>query len=136
MLTNNNGPEHLRLRALVSRAFTPRSVDALRPRMRALSREILWRHFEAGELDVLHDFSHELPIRLMCELLGVPGEHQDDFSHWSTSLGDALSAVPTSASPTVRLEGSLPYSLPSMILKDGKELKNDDDPIGYHQSYC
>ena len=97
MLTNNNGPEHLRLRALVSRAFTPRSVDALRPRMRALSREILSRHFEAGELDVLHDFSHELPIRLMCELLGVPGEHQDDFSHWSTSLGDALSAVPTPA---------------------------------------
>lgn len=95
MLTNLNGPEHLRLRALVSRAFTPRSVDAARPRMRELSREILARHFEAGELDVLHDFSHELPIRLMCELLGVPDEHHDDFSHWSTALGDALSAVPT-----------------------------------------
>lgn len=95
MLTNLNGPEHLRLRALVSRAFTPRSVDAARPRMRELSREILARHFEAGSLDVLHDFAHELPIRLMCELLGVPDEHHDDFSHWSTCLGDALSSVPT-----------------------------------------
>ena len=95
MLTNLNGPEHLRLRALVSRAFTPRSVDAARPRMRELSREILARHFEAGSLDVLHDFAHELPIRLMCELLGVPDEHHADFSHWSTSLGDALSSVPT-----------------------------------------
>ena len=95
MLTNLNGPEHLRLRALVSRAFTPRSVDATRPRMRELSREILTRHFEAGKLDVLHDFAHELPIRLMCELLGVPGEHHDDFSRWSTALGEALSAVPT-----------------------------------------
>ena len=95
MLTNLNGPEHLRLRALVSRAFTPRSVDAARPRMRELSREILARHFDAGHLDVLHDFAHELPIRLMCELLGVPDEHHDDFSHWSTRLGDALSSVPT-----------------------------------------
>ena len=95
MLTNLNGPEHIRLRGLVSRAFTPRSVDAARPRMRKLSREILARHFESGELDVLHDFAHELPIRLMCELLGVPEEHHDDFSRWSTSLGDALSSVPT-----------------------------------------
>lgn len=95
MLTNLNGPEHVRLRALVSRAFTPRSVDAARPRMRELSREILARHFDAGKLDVLHDFSHELPIRLMCELLGVPDAYQDEFSRWSTSLGDALSAVPT-----------------------------------------
>lgn len=95
MLTNVNGTEHRRLRGLVSRAFTPRSVDAKRPRMRELTREILARHRDTGELDVLHDFSHELPIRLICELLGVPPEYHDAFSHWSTSLGSALSSVLT-----------------------------------------
>lgn len=95
MLTNVNGPEHRRLRGLVSHAFTPRSVDAKRPRMRELTREILSRHRDAGEFDVLHDFSHELPIRLICELLGVPAEYHDDFSRWSTGLGSALSSVLT-----------------------------------------
>jgi cytochrome P450 len=95
MLTNLNGPAHDRLRGLVPRAFTPRSVEAKRPRMRELTREILARHADTGELDVLHDFANELPIRLICEVLGVPAEHHDDFSRWSTDLGSALTTVLT-----------------------------------------
>jgi cytochrome P450 len=102
MLTNLNGPEHRRLRNLVNRAFTPRSVNAKRPRIRELTREILSRHFDVGELDVIADFSHELPIRLICETLGVPAEHHDAFSHWSTDLGSALSSVIT---PELRRAG-------------------------------
>lgn len=95
MLTNLNGPDHRRLRSLVSRAFTPRSADEKRARVRSLTRELLERHLEAGRLDVIDDFSHELPIRLICETLGVPEEHQDAFSVWSTDLGSALSSVLT-----------------------------------------
>ena len=97
MLTNLNGPDHRRLRSLVNRAFTPRSADEKRARVRALTREIVARHFEAGRMDVLEDFSHELPIRLICESLGVPEEHQAAFSRWSTDLGSALSSVLTPA---------------------------------------
>ena len=95
MLTNLNGPAHRRLRSLVSRAFTPRSVEAKRPRVRALTREILGRHRATGRFDVIDDFSHELPIRLICETLGVPDEHQDAFSRWSIRLGSALSSALT-----------------------------------------
>ena len=95
MLTNLNGSEHRRLRGLVNKAFTPRSVNAKRPRIRELTREILSRHFDAGELDVIGDCSHELPIRLICETLGVPHEHHEAFSRWSTDLGSALSSVLT-----------------------------------------
>lgn len=95
MLTNLNGPDHRRLRALVNRAFTPRSADQKRARVRSLTRELLARHFDVGRLDVIDDFSHELPIRLICEALGVPQEHQDAFSIWSTDLGSALSSVLT-----------------------------------------
>lgn len=102
MLTNLNGPEHRRLRNLVNRSFTPRSADAKRERVRSLTREILGRHLDAGRLDVLDDWAHELPIRLICETLGVPPEHQAAFSLWSTQLGRALSSVLT---PEIREEG-------------------------------
>jgi cytochrome P450 len=102
MLTNLNGPSHRRLRSLVNRAFTPRSADAKREHVRELTRELLRRHFDAGRLDVIDDFSHELPIRLICDTLGVPEEHQDAFSTWSTRLGAALSSVIT---PELQREG-------------------------------
>lgn len=95
MLTNLNGPDHRRLRGLVNRAFTPRSAEEKRGRVRSLTRELIKRHGDAGRFDVIDDFSHELPIRLMCETLGVPTEHQDAFSVWSTDLGSALSSVLT-----------------------------------------
>jgi len=95
MLTNLNGPDHRRLRSLVNRAFTPRSAEQKRSRVRSLTRELLERHLDAGRFDVIDDFSHELPIRLICETLGVPEEHQDAFSVWSTDLGSALSSVLT-----------------------------------------
>jgi cytochrome P450 len=95
MLTNLNGPDHRRLRSLVNRAFTPRSAEQKRGRIRSLTRELVERHFEAGRFDVIDDFSHELPIRLICETLGVPAEHQEAFSVWSTDLGSALSSVLT-----------------------------------------
>jgi cytochrome P450 len=104
MLTNLNGPDHRRLRSLVNRAFTPRSADAKRTRVRDLTREILERSFDVGRLDVIEDFSHELPIRLICETLGVPSEHQEAFSAWSTDLGSALSSILT---PELKTAGEL-----------------------------
>jgi cytochrome P450 len=104
MLTNLNGPDHRRLRSLVNRAFTPRSAEAKRDRVRVLTQEILGRHLDARRLDVIEDLSHELPIRLICESLGVPLEHQQAFSAWSTDLGSALSSVLT---PALRARGEV-----------------------------
>jgi cytochrome P450 len=102
MLTNLNGPEHDRLRRLVARAFTPRSVDRERPRIRRLTREILARHADAGEIDLFHSWADELPIRLICGLLGFDQAHHDDLARWSTDLGQVISAVMT---PELRCAG-------------------------------
>lgn len=102
MMTNQNGPEHLRLRSLVSRAFTPRRVESKRPRIRALARELVSERLAAGELDFVQDVAHLLPIRLMCEILGVETEAHPDFARWSTDLGRALTQVLT---PEARLAG-------------------------------
>jgi hypothetical protein len=102
MLTNLNGPRHLELRGLVSRAFTPRAVERVRPRIGALAREILRRHAGAGTLEFSETLADELPIRLICEMLGVPERDHADFARWSTALGRVLAAVQT---PELRREG-------------------------------
>jgi cytochrome P450 len=96
-LANRNGAEHLRLRALVSRAFTPRAVDAVRPRIRELARELIDRHAASGTMDLLDDFAHELPIRLMCEMLGIDPDVHADFARWTTNLGLAFVEVMSDA---------------------------------------
>jgi hypothetical protein len=93
MMANRNGRDHLRLRSLVARAFTPRAVDAARPRIRELTHELLGRHAERGAMDLLGDFAHELPIRLMCEMLGVDPEIHADLTQWTTDLGLAFVEV-------------------------------------------
>jgi len=95
MMANLNGPEHLRLRSLVSRAFTPRAVDAVRPRIRALTRELIDRRAETGTMDLLADFAHELPIRLICEMLGVDPAIHAELTQWTTDLGLAFVEVMT-----------------------------------------
>jgi len=95
MLTNQNGESHAALRGLVSRAFTPRQVQRLRPRLRERVRSILRMHADRGELEVVRDLADPVPIWLMCELLGIGAEEHTTFAGWSTDLGDALASVMT-----------------------------------------
>lgn len=95
MLTNRNGDFHDDLRRLVSRAFTPRSIEALRPRIREQVRAMLEAGAKRGELDVVADLADPLPIWMMCELLGLDESDHATFAAWSTDLGDALASVMT-----------------------------------------
>ena len=95
MLTNRNGAFHDDLRRLVSRAFTPRSIEQLRPRIRERVRAMLRAGSERGALDVVRDLADPLPIWMMCELLGIEESDHATFAAWSTDLGDALASVMT-----------------------------------------
>ena len=70
-------PRHSALRALVSRAFTPKRVADLEPRMREVARGLL--HDPDSPFDVVHSFAALLPSIIMGELLGVPEEHHESF---------------------------------------------------------
>jgi cytochrome P450 len=65
-------PEHDRLRALVSRVFTPRAVGALEPMIRDVIREVLEPIGDASEFDAVQDFSAHFPIEIISRMLGVP----------------------------------------------------------------
>ena len=83
-------PDHTRLRGLVSKAFTPRVVESLRDRTQDIVDELLDVAFEAGEIDLLEAFAYPLPVRVICELLGVPVDDQDRFKEWSRALARGL----------------------------------------------
>src|ERR1019366_5980225 len=65
-------PDHTRLRGLVSKAFTPRMIEQLRPRIQQITEELLDAVQERGELDLINDFAYPLPITVISEMLGIP----------------------------------------------------------------
>ncbi|MEN8655623.1 cytochrome P450 [Streptomyces sp. 21So2-11] len=82
-LLNIDPPDHTRLRRLVAKAFTPRTVAAFAPRVQELTDQLIDAFVEKGEADLIHDFAFPLPIYAICDLLGVPREDQDDFRDWA-----------------------------------------------------
>ena len=85
-----DAPDHTRLRGLVSKAFTPRSVERLRPRIGELTEELLAPLRDAGRFDVISDFAFPLPVTVICELLGVPAEDREMFRHQTRELAVIL----------------------------------------------
>ena len=81
-LVFSDPPRHTKLRGLIMRAFTPRSIASLEPRVRELSRELLAPHLGSGELDLVADYSAPLPVIVMAELLGIPAEDRPRFLRW------------------------------------------------------
>lgn len=79
-------PRHTKLRALIAKAFTPRMVANLEPRIRGLSRELLDGMIDRGEADLVEVFSTPLPMRVIAELLGVPASDWPRYKRWSDAI--------------------------------------------------
>ncbi len=86
-----DGPDHTRLRKLVSRAFTPRSVEQLRPAMRELALTLVEPLATRGRGEFMREFADHYPVQIVCELLGVPREEHEHFARWSNALTWVLS---------------------------------------------
>jgi cytochrome P450 len=85
-IIGSDPPEHTRFRALANRAFTPRVAESMRPRIQALVDELLNAVQETGQMDLIHDLAHPLPIILIAELLGAPVQDRPKFRHWSAEI--------------------------------------------------
>jgi cytochrome P450 len=99
------GDDHTRLRRLVSRAFTPRAVAELQPRMREIAHELVDRFPVDGRVDFMEAFADEYPARVICELLGVPRDQHDAFRGWANDLGLLFSF--TAAENKERIEAAI-----------------------------
>lgn len=93
-------PNHTKLRAIVSQAFTPRVVANLEPRVRQLSRQLLHAVAERGEMDLAAEYSVPLPMMVIAEMLGMPIDDWPRFNRWSDvilKLSHTRSAGPEAA---------------------------------------
>ena len=85
-------PDHTRLRRLVSKAFTPRVIATLEPRISQVTDELLTAAQAQGvrEFELVSQLAYPLPVRIICEMLGVPPADHARFASWSASLVHSL----------------------------------------------
>jgi cytochrome P450 len=86
-------PQHSKLRAIVSRAFTPRALAALEPRIRELSAQLLDMAMTRDTMDLVGDYAGPLPVFVIAELIGIPTADWPRFAEWSrviVNLGYAI----------------------------------------------
>lgn len=86
-------PDHTRLRSLVNRAFTPRAVEALRPRVEEIVEQLLDAAEPAGRMDVIRDLAYPLPVIVIAEMLGIPPADRDRFKAWSEAVARSVDLV-------------------------------------------
>ena len=84
-MLDTDPPDHERLRALVSKAFTPRLIEHMRPRVQEIADTLLDAVQARGEMDLIDDYAFPLPITVIAELLGVPAEDRHSFREWSNA---------------------------------------------------
>jgi hypothetical protein len=79
-------PAHTRLRGLMNKAFTPRAVERVRPRIQEIVDELIDRVCHLGRMDVIRDVASPLPVTVIAEMLGVPKEDRERLKTWSDEL--------------------------------------------------
>jgi cytochrome P450 len=81
-----DAPDHTRLRSLVHKAFTPKRIRDLEPRIEAIAHELLDNMASKPEGNLIDDFAFPLPVTVIAEMLGVHKERRDDFRRWTRMI--------------------------------------------------
>lgn len=85
-------PDHTRLRKLISRDFTPRTVQSWRPLVEQICTELMDAAVAAGDVDLVRDVLVPLPVRVIAALLGIPGDDVAQFKKWSEGVIEGFNA--------------------------------------------
>jgi cytochrome P450 len=88
-------PDHTRLRALVSKAFTPQTIQAMAPRIRVVMADLLDQIVDPRAFDLMEAIAHPLPVIVIAELLGVPPQDRVQFKLWSDARARTLEPTST-----------------------------------------
>ena len=127
MLTSDP-PVHERLRGVLSRAFTPRSVARLEPRLRQIAVQLVERLDDGDTVDVCETLAAPLPVIAIAELMGVPASDRDSFRRWSDDLigGTPELATPEAVDRARDAGESLREYFRAEIARRRKALASDD----------
>ena len=92
-MLGSDPPAHTRLRGLVSKAFTPRMIQRLEPRMHEIANELLDAALEQGDVDLVQALTYPLPVTVIAEIIGIPAEDRAQFKRWSDAAVANLGLV-------------------------------------------
>jgi cytochrome P450 len=124
-------PEHTTMRHAVSRAFTPRRIDALAPRILELARDLVDTFPAQGELDAFEAFTDPLPLLVMAELLGVDPDQREMFKR----CGDAIVYASDNSPEVIRsAEAELTRYLSEVFAERRREPREDLISVLLHES--
>ncbi len=85
-LLTDDPPRHASLRGLVSKAFTPGRIEAMRPEIEALAAELVARIEPGSEVDIVAALTSPLPVTVIARMLGIPEADRERFKRWSDAI--------------------------------------------------
>ncbi|MFE1884336.1 cytochrome P450 [Streptomyces diastatochromogenes] len=120
-------PDHTRIRRLVSKAFTPRTVEQLKPYVAKLAGELVDRLVAAGGGDLLTDVAEPLPVAVIAEMLGIPESDRAPLRPWSADICGMYELNPSEETAAKAVRASVEFSdyLRELIAERRKEPGDD-----------
>lgn len=126
VMLRRDPPDHTRLRGLVNKAFTPRSVETLRSRVEEIADELLTNLSKRDEFDLIADFAVPLPVTVIAEMLGVPAKDQATFKRWSDHLVGFLDPQASPGAGVLRKTADEFFAYMSRIAAERRKQPADD----------
>ncbi|MEU8868366.1 cytochrome P450 [Streptomyces umbrinus] len=103
-------PDHTRIRRLVSKAFTPRTVERLRPYVDGLAAELVGELVEAGGGDLLKVVAEPLPVAVIAEMLGIPESERAQLRPWSADICGMYELSPSEETAEKAVRASVEFT--------------------------
>jgi cytochrome P450 len=94
---NIDPPDHTRIRGLLTKAFSAKRMEAMRPVVEALVNHIIDRHIDRGAMEIMRDFAFPIPATIISDMLGIPEHDRERFA----ALSNDIIAFGTGADPSV-----------------------------------
>jgi len=126
-ILNLDPPDHTRLRRLVSKAFTPTSIDRLRPRIQQLVDDVLDRASKNGGMELVDEMAFPIPFQVISDLLAMPTDRSDELREWGQLITLSLEPIST-LEDLDRTDGALNEMIPYLftIIEDRRAHPGDD----------
>lgn len=134
-ILNDNGmldlepPDHTRIRRLVSKAFTPRTVERLKPYVDQLAGELVTRLVAAGGGDLLTDVAEPLPVSVIAEMLGIPESDRAPLRPWSADICGMYEMNPSQETAAKAVRASEEFTEYLLGLIEARREKPGEDLI-------
>ncbi|MEU0780534.1 cytochrome P450 [Streptomyces sp. NPDC006173] len=122
-------PDHTRIRRLVSKAFTPRTVERLKPYVEGLAGALVGRLVEAGGGDLLTDVAEPLPVAVIAEMLGIPESDRAPLRPWSADICGMYELNPSEEVAERAVRASVEFTEYLRVLIEARRKEPADDLI-------